>query len=87
MFGLKQVYNNDCKENLRCGYVQLNKKYWHECHELWGRGFGRNKPLDFGMETLSTETAQLETETRSFNKDETPEISVNIQDDSDDDDS
>ena len=41
------------------------------------------------METLSTETAQLEaeTETRSLDKEETPEISVNIQDDSDDGDS
>ena len=88
MFGLKQVYNNDCKENLRCGSVQLNKKYWHECHELLaGGGSAGTEPLDFGMETLSTETAQLETETRSFYKDETPEISVNIQDDSDDDDS
>ena len=88
MFGLKQVYNNDCKENLRCGSVQLNKKYWHECHELLaGGGSAGTEPLDFGMETLSTETAQLETETRRFYKEETPEISVNIQDDSNDDDS
>lgn len=45
------------------------------------------EPLDFGMETLSTETAQSEAETGSVDKEETPEISVNIQDDSDDGDS
>ena len=45
------------------------------------------EPLDFGMETLSTETAQSEAETGSVDKKETPEISVNIQDDSDDGDS
>ena len=39
------------------------------------------------METLSTETAQSEAETGSVDKEETPEISVNIQDDSDDGDS
>ena len=90
MFGLKRSYNNDCKGNLRCGSVQLNKKYWHECHELGGGGGSAGtEPLNFGMETLSTETAQLEaeTETRSSDKEETPEISVNIQDDSDDGDS
>ena len=54
---------------------------------MGGGGSAGTEPLDFGMETLSTETAQLETETRSFYKEETPEISVNIQDDSDDDDS
>ena len=81
MFGLKQVYNNDCKENLRCGYVELNKGGGG------GAGSAGTEPLDFGMETLSTETAQLETETRRFYKEETPEISVNIQDDSNDDDS
>ena len=45
------------------------------------------EPLDFGMETLSTETAQSEAETGSVDKEETPEISVNTQDDSDDGDS
>ena len=45
------------------------------------------QPLDFGMETLSTETAQSEAETGSVDKEETPEISVNTQDDSDDGDS
>ena len=56
---------------------------------MGGRGSAGTEPLDFGMETLSTETAQLEaeTETRSLDKEETPEISVNIQDDSDDGDS
>ena len=94
MLGLKRSYNNDCKDNLRSGSGQLNKKYWHECHELWGGGGGGGgsagtEPLDFGMETLSTETAQSETETEtgSVDKEETPEISVNIQDDSDDSDS
>ena len=86
MFGLKRSYDNDCKDNLRCGSFQLNKKYWNECHELWGGSAG-TEPLDFGMETLSTETAQLEAETGSLDKEETPEISVNIQDDSDDGDS
>ena len=89
MLGLKRSYNNDCKDNLRSGSGQLNKKYWHECHELWWRGGGSagTEPLDFGMETLSTETAQSEAETGSVDKEETPEISVNIQDDSDDGDS
>ena len=45
------------------------------------------EPLGFGMETLSTETAQSEAETGSVDKEETPEISVNTQDDSDDGDS
>ena len=56
---------------------------------MGGRGSAGTEPLDFGMETSSTETAQLEaeTETRSLDKEETPEISVNIQDDSDDGDS
>ena len=45
------------------------------------------EPLDFGMETLSTETAQSEAETGSVDKEETPEISLNTQDDSDDGDS
>ena len=88
MLGLKRSYNNDCKDNLRSGSGQLNKKYWHECHELWlGEGSAGTEPLDFGMETLSTETAQSEAETGSVDKEETPEISVNIQDDSDDGDS
>ena len=55
-----------------------------------GRGGGVSagtEPLDFGMETLSTETAQSEAETGSVDKEETPEISVNTQDDSDDGDS
>ena len=90
MLGLKRSYNNDCKDNLRSGSGQLNKKYWHECHELWWGGGGVSagtEPLDFGMETLSTETAQSEAETGSVDKEETPEISVNTQDDSDDGDS
>ena len=88
MLGLKRSYNNDCKDNLRSGSGQLNKKYWHECHELWlGGGSAGTELLDFGMETLSTETAQSEAETGSVDKEETPEISVNIQDDSDDGDS
>ena len=84
----KRSYNNDWKDNLRCGSGQLNKKYWHECHELWGDSAG-TEPLDFGMETLSTETAlsEAETETGSLEKEETLEISANIQDDSDDGDS
>ena len=45
------------------------------------------EPRDFGMETFSTETAQSEAETGSVDKEETPEISVNTQDDSDDGDS
>ena len=52
-----------------------------------GGGADGTEPLDFGMETLSTETAQSEAETGSVDKEETPEISVNIQDDSDDGDS
>ena len=52
-----------------------------------GGGSAGTEPLDFGMETLSTETAQSEAETGSVDKEETPEISVNIQDDSDDGDS
>ena len=52
-----------------------------------GGGSEGTEPLDFGMETLSTETAQSEAETGSVDKEETPEISVNIQDDSDDGDS
>ena len=53
-----------------------------------GGGFSAGtEPLDFGMETLSTETAQSEAETGSVDKEETPEISVNTQDDSDDGDS
>ena len=52
-----------------------------------GGGSDGTEPLDFGMETLSTETAQSEAETGSVDKEETPEISVNIQDDSDDGDS
>ena len=88
MLGLKRSYNNDCKDNLRSGSGQLNKKYWHECHELWlGGGSAGTELLDFGMETLSTETAQSEAETGSVDKEETPKISVNIQDDSDDGDS
>ena len=85
MLGLKRSYTNDCKENLRSGSGQVNKKYWHECHELWGGSAG-TEPLDFGMETLSTETAQseAETETGSVDKEETTEISGNTQDDSDD---
>ena len=63
-------------------------KYWHECHELLAGGGVRQEQNPWILEwSLSTETAQLETETRNFYKDETPEISVNIQDDSDDDDS
>ena len=53
----------------------------------WGGGSAGTELLDFGMETLSTETAQSEAETGSVDKEETPEISVNIQDDSDDGDS
>ena len=87
MLGLKRSYNNDCKDNLRSGCGQLIKKYWHECHELFGGGSAGTEPLDFGMETLSKETAQSEAETGSVDKEETPEISVNIQDDSDDGDS
>ena len=88
MLGLKRSYNNNCKDNLRSGSGQLNKKYWHECHELWlGGGSAGTELLEFGMETLSTETAQSEAETGSVDKEETPEISVNIQDDSDDGDS
>ena len=88
LLGLKRSYTNDCKENLRSGSGQVNRKYWHECHELWEGSTGTT-PLDFGMETLSAETAQseAETETGSADKEETPEISVNIQDDSDDGDS
>ena len=52
-----------------------------------GEGSAGTEPLDFGMETLSTETAQSEAETGSVDKEETPEISVNTQDDSDDGDS
>ena len=89
MLGLKRSYNNDCKDNLRSGSGQLNKKYWHECHELWWGGgvSAGTESLDFGMETLSTETAQSEAETGSVDKEEIPEISVNTQDDSDDGDS
>lgn len=56
---------------------------------MWLCSAEQEIPRDFGMETLSTETAQLEAETeaRSLNKQETLEISVNIQDDSDDGDS
>ena len=54
---------------------------------MGGGGSAGTEPLDFGMETLSTETAQSEAETGSVDKEETPEISVNIQDDSDDGDS
>ena len=52
-----------------------------------GGGSEGTEPRDFGMENLSTETAQSEAETGSVDKEETPEISVNIQDDSDDGDS
>lgn len=60
MLGLKRSYIKDCKDNLRSGSDQLNKKYWHECHELWGGSAG-TEPLDFGVETLSTETEIVET--------------------------
>ena len=51
-----------------------------------GGGSAGTEPLDFGMENLFTETAQSEAETGNVDK-ETPEISVNIEDDSDDGDS
>lgn len=60
MLGLKRSYIKDFKDNLRSGSGQLNKKYWHECHELWGGSAG-TEPLDFGVETLSTETEIVET--------------------------
>ena len=59
MLGLKRSYIKDCKDNLRSGSGQLNKKYWHECHELWGGSAG-TEPFDFGVETLSTETEIVE---------------------------
>ena len=62
MSGLKRGYIKDCKDNLRSGSGQLNKKYWQECHELWGGGSAGTEPLDFGMETLNTETEIVDEE-------------------------
>ena len=48
----------------RSGSGQLNKKYWYECHEVFGgRGGGSagTEPLDVGVETLATETKIVNT--------------------------
>ena len=49
---LKRTYIKDCKDGLRSGSGQLTKKYWHECHELWG-GSASTEPLNFGIESSS----------------------------------
>ena len=49
---LKRTYIKDCKDGLKSGSGQLTKKYWHECHELWG-GSASTEPLNFGIESSS----------------------------------
>ena len=50
---LKRTYVKDSKDGLRSGAGQLTKKYWHECHELWGGSAG-TEPLGFGLESNNT---------------------------------
>ena len=59
MSGLKRGYIKDCKDNLRSGSGQLNRKYWQECHELWGGGAAGTEPLDFGNGDFKTQKTEI----------------------------